>query len=218
MPEQARSAPLDESSKVVLTSAELTSDQTFRLLTGSIVPRPIAWTSTISKDGVPNLAPFSFFTVVSTQPPMVSLTVENRADGSCKDTLLNIRETGEFVVNIVSATSAHKVFESSRDLAPEVDEFRWSSADAAPSLRVRAPSVKESLINLECVLHDVLRPGSDAVVIGEVIAFGAHPTVLGSDGHIDVVRLSPLARMAAQFARVGAPFHAFGDIAPRGSR
>lgn len=211
MPE-AGNTPTGKVGKILLPSAELTPEETFKMLTGSIVPRPIAWTSTISRDGIPNLAPFSFFTVVSNRPPMVSLTLESRTDGSAKDTLLNIRETGEYVINIVSAGSVGKVYGSSLEFAPEIDEFGSSGAGAARSVLVKAPSVEESLINLECVLREVLWPGSDALIIGEIVAFRVHPSVLAADGRIDLVELDSLARVAAQFAHVGKPFLPSGSL------
>jgi flavin reductase (DIM6/NTAB) family NADH-FMN oxidoreductase RutF len=199
----------------VLDPAGLAPEQLFQLLTGSVVPRPIAWTSTLSAGGVPNLAPFSFFTVVSTVPPMLSLTVEAATGGGPKDTLRNIEETGEFVVNSVSADVGDQMYESSLDHAPQVSEFREAGVTPTPSTTVRPPRVAESKISMECVLHQVLRPGSDALVIGTVVAFHVAEGLLSAAGHIDLHRLRPLGRVAARFTDVRDPFLLPAQIAAR---
>lgn len=199
----------------VLEPVGLTPEQLFQLLTGSVVPRPIAWTSTVSAEGVLNLAPFSLFTVVSTVPPMLSLTIEAAGGGGPKDTLRNIEETGEFVVNSVSADVADQMYESSLEHAPQVSEFREAGVTPAPSTTVRPPRVAESKISIECALHQVLRPGSDALVIGTVVAFHVAHGLLSGAGHIDLHRLRPLGRVAARFTDVRHPFLLPAQTAPR---
>lgn len=199
----------------VLDPAALPPEQLFRLLTGSVVPRPIAWTSTVSTEGVLNLAPFSFFTVVSTVPPMLALTVEAAAGGGPKDTLRNIEQTREFVVNSVSAEVADQMYESSLDHAPQVSEFREAGVTPVPSTTVRPPRVAESKISMECALHGVLRPGSDALVIGTVVAFHVADGLLSASGHVDLHRLRPLGRVASRFTDVRHPFLLPAQIAAR---
>jgi flavin reductase (DIM6/NTAB) family NADH-FMN oxidoreductase RutF len=194
-----------EEDKILVPIARATGDEVFRLLTGSVVPRPIAWTSTTGPDG-PNLAPFSFFTVVSNAPPMLSLTLEDRVDGSAKDTLTNIRATREFVVNIAPAALATAVATSAQNYAADIDEFAMAGVTPAESVHIGAPRVAESPINFECVLHDIHRPGSDALIIGRVVAVHLSAAVLDPSGHINLLALDPLARMAAQFSCVGPPF------------
>ncbi|WP_084959549.1 flavin reductase family protein [Thermoactinospora rubra] len=186
--------------------AGLPRERIFDLLIGSVVPRPIAWTSTVGPDGIRNLAPFSFFTVVSTVPPMVCLVIEARAGGAVKDTLRNIEATGEFVINTVSTWHAGPMYASGRAYAPEVDEFAACGVTPAPSSRVRPPRVAEAKISMECVLRMALRPGGDTMVIGEVVAFHVDPGVVDPDGRIDIGRLSPLGRVDSRFVHLGAPF------------
>lgn len=187
--------------------AGLPRDDVFDLLSASVVPRPIAWTSTVGEDGVPNLAPFSFFTVVSAEPPMLSLTLEAAPDGRPKDTLSNVRANGQLVVNLVSDDLAAQMSRTSPDYAAEVDEFEVAGVTPAPSARVRPPRVAEARISMECVLHTVLTPGSDALVIAEVVAFHVARELFDpGSGHIDLGRLRPLGRIGARFTRVGPVF------------
>ncbi|HET9381793.1 MAG TPA: flavin reductase family protein [Streptomyces sp.] len=191
----------------VLDPASLPREDIFDLLSASVVPRPIAWTSTVGDDGVLNLAPFSFFTVVSAEPPMLSLTLEAAPDGRPKDTLRNIRSTGQLVVNLVSDDLAEQMSRTSPDYAAEVDEFQVGGVTPAPSVTVRPPRVAEARISMECVLHTVLTPGSDALVISEVVAFHVARELLPpGGGHIDLGRLRPLGRIGARFTRVGGVF------------
>lgn len=177
----------------------------YKLLIGSVVPRPIAWTSTVSASGRRNLAPFSFFTVVSRKPPLVSLTIETHDDGRQKDTFRNITETHDFVVNVVSASNAERMHLSSGEYPPDVDEFAVAGVPAVPSELVRSPRVGDALVALECRLHDVLTPGGDTVVVGELVGCHVHES-LWCEGRIDQARLDPLARVAASFAPLGDVF------------
>ena len=184
-----------------LDTRDVMPSKAFGLLKASVVPRPIAWTSTVSTDGVNNLAPFSFFTVVSSEPPMVLLSLEFLDGGRLKDSAANIEATGEFVVNIAPSTYAAAVDLTSQFFDADVDEFSLAGLTPVPSLRVRPNRVAEAPISLECRLHTTLQPGSDRLVIGEVVAFHVARHVLGEDGRIDVARLDPLGRIAAEFAR-----------------
>ena len=115
----------------------------YHLLTSTIIPRPIGWASTLSADGVPNLAPFSFFNALSGEPPYLMLSVGQRA-GAAKDTLTNILATKEFVVNIVGEHVAMHMNLTSGNYAPDVDEFAVSGVTRAPSLKVKPPHVAEA--------------------------------------------------------------------------
>ncbi|MGV9796854.1 flavin reductase family protein [Mycobacterium sp. NPDC003449] len=186
----------------VIDAADLTARKAFGLLKAAVVPRPIAWTSTISGDGVPNLAPFSFFTVVSSQPPLILLSLEYLCTGRLKDSAANIEATGEFVVNIAPAEMAQAVELTSTQVDASVDEFELAGVTAMPCRHVRPPRIAESPISLECRLHTTVQPGSDRLVIGEVLAFHLDHAVLDADGRVDIDRLDPLARTAAHFARL----------------
>jgi flavin reductase (DIM6/NTAB) family NADH-FMN oxidoreductase RutF len=186
----------------VIDSRDIPPGKAFGLLKASVVPRPIAWTSTVSPAGVHNLAPFSFFTVVSSDPAMVLLSLEAHDSGRLKDTAFNIAATREFVVNIASSEHARAVETTSTPFAPGVDEIAHVGLTPVPCLHVRAPRIAEASISLECRLHSVVAPGSDQLIIGEVLAFHIAPHVVGADGRIEVERLDPLARTAADFARI----------------
>ncbi len=150
----------------------------YKLLIGSVVPRAIGWASTLSADGVPNLAPFSFFTVVSRKPPMVSLTIQPRSDRrQLKDTLVNIQATGEFVVNIVSLLQTNAMHASSVEFAPEVDEFEAVGVREAPSHLVKPSRVADAPVSMECRLERILSMGEvgDRLVIGRIVRPGKRP-------------------------------------------
>lgn len=186
----------------IATPEELPARKAFGLLKASVVPRPIAWTSTVSPDGVANLAPFSFFTVVSSQPPLILLSLEYLGAGRLKDSAANIEATGEFVVNIAPAAMACAVELTSVQVDAAVDEFKMAKVTPVPCRHVRPPRLAESPISLECRLHTTVQPGSDRLVIGEVLAFHLDRRVLDADGRVDIARLDPLARTAAHFARL----------------
>ena len=143
----------------------------YRLLTGVIVPRPIAFVSTVSRDGIRNLAPFSFFTAISANPPVICFSpmVRNR-QASQKDTLHNIEATREFVVNIVSESIAEQMNRTSADYPPEVDEFIEAGLTPLASDLVAPPRVGESLVSMECTLHTILTLSTEP--LGEALWWG----------------------------------------------
>ncbi|HEX4810101.1 MAG TPA: flavin reductase family protein [Bryobacteraceae bacterium] len=176
----------------------------YRLMVGAIVPRPIAFVSTKSKAGIRNLAPFSYFSACSSNPPCILFTATSRADGGGnKDTVANIRETREFVVNIVSEEMAERMNSTSAEFPPEVDEFDVSGLTATESELVGAPRVAESHIQMECRLIETVRVGQDVgggtVVIGEVVLFHVDELVLADPAHdlfrVDPSRLRAIGRM-----------------------
>lgn len=173
----------------------------YKILIGSIVPRPIGWVSTIDEQGCPNLAPFSFFNAVCGNPPHVLFCPMIRStDSQPKDTLHNVRATGEFVINIVTEELAEAMNISSTELPAEVDEFAYSGLTPQPSSVVRPPRVAESPVNLECrVVHiydigDV--QGAGSVVIGQVVHIHVSEQVLLNGDKIDLTRLKPIGRLA----------------------
>ena len=171
----------------------------YKLMIGAIVPRPIAFVSTLSLEGILNLAPFSFFTGVSANPPVVCFSPMIRgSDGKKKDTLNNIETTREFVVNIVSEDFAVQMNICSTEFPPEVDEFQQSGLTPISSDLVKAPRVKESKINLECkllqVVHVSPKPLGGSLVLGEVLCFHVADE-LWEDYRIDPDKLKPIGRM-----------------------
>ena len=172
----------------------------YKLMIGAIVPRPIAFVSTISADGVPNLAPFSFFTGVSANPPVIAFSPMRRAsDGGRKETLNNIEATREFVVNVVSEEFAERMNLCSEEFPPEVDEFKVSGLTPVASDLVKPARVAESHMNMECrlvqVVHVSPKPLGGSIVLGEVVRFHV------DDALVDNFRIDPDKLRA--FGRMG---------------
>ncbi len=167
----------------------------YRLMISIVVPRPIAWTSTISADGVLNAAPFSYFQALSSKPPVVMISVGRRRGGAAKDTRSNIEATREFVVNLVSEGSGVRMVRTSVDYPPEVSEFAEAGLTPVPSVKVKPPRIGESAVSLECRLDRVLDVGTSGVCIGEVVAIHIRDDILAADGTVDPWKLRPLARL-----------------------
>src|SRR5690606_6095598 len=189
---------------MIIDPLNMTAKQNYKLLIGSVVPRPIAWVSTLSPEGIANLAPFSFFTVVSRNPPMLAFSVgegvEERA-GTVKDTLQNIRENGEFVINIVTAPLANEMAKSGEHLSREIDEFEYTGLTAAESIEISVPRVLEAPVNMECKLHDIIQLGDDHLVIGRLVKFHVKDE-LYQNGRINLEKLAPIGRLAGNYAPV----------------
>ncbi len=171
----------------------------YRLMVGAIVPRPIAFVSTVDANGRRNLAPFSFFTAVSADPPVVAFSPMIRGrDGTRKDTLNNILATREFVVNIVSEEFAGPMNACSAEVPPEVDEFEISGLTPIPSRIVAPPRVKESHIHMECRLLEAVHVSAKrlggSIVLGEVVLFHVDDAIL-DNFTIDPDRLRAIGRM-----------------------
>jgi len=171
----------------------------YKLMIGSIVPRPIALVSTVSHDGIRNLAPFSFFTGISSKPTMICFCPGPRpAGGSRKDTLENISRTKEFVVNIVSEEIAEAMNLTAGEYPPDADEFAIAGLTAIPSDLVRPPRVAESHVNMECRLYLSIEfselPGGGNLVIGEVLRFHVDDRIV-ENFKIDPDKLRAVGRM-----------------------
>jgi flavin reductase (DIM6/NTAB) family NADH-FMN oxidoreductase RutF len=169
----------------------------YRILVGAVVPRPIAFVSTVSPEGVYNLAPFSFFNVVCGDPPVVCFSPIWR--NPPKDTIVNIRDTGEFVVNIVSEEFAEKMNVCSGEYPSNVDEFKMSGLTPVASVVIRPPRVQESHVNMECRLMQIIevsaRPMGGSLVLGEVVRFHVDDAVI-DDFKIDADKLRAVGRMS----------------------
>ncbi|GAA0659308.1 flavin reductase family protein [Salarchaeum japonicum] len=169
----------------------------YRTLSGAVVPRPIAWVSSTSADGVDNLAPYSFFNVVSVEPPTVMFSPLD-TDERSKDTTRNVRETEEFVVNVVTGESVEAMNETSATLRADESEFEHAGVTRVESERVRPPRVAESPVNFECSLYDTLRVGDSVLVVGEV-EYVHVDDALAPDGELDVRELDAVGRLAGSF-------------------
>ncbi|GGS67705.1 flavin reductase family protein [Streptomyces griseoviridis] len=172
-----------------LDPAGLDPTAVYRLLTSTVVPRPIAWVSTVSADGIDNLAPHSFFTVSSVRPPIVQFTSVGR-----KDSLRNVEATGQFVVNFAPESLFEEINKTATDFPHQVSEFDAVGLGREPSARVAAPRVAGSPVALECELHSTLLLGDSTVVFGRVVHIAIDDAVL-DQGHPEVTRLRPLTRL-----------------------
>lgn len=180
---------------------ELAYRDIYKLLTGSIIPRPIAWVSTLNDAGQPNLAPFSFFTAVSSKPPTILFCPGIRStDGGQKDTYHNIRASEEFVINFVTEALAEAMNITATELPPEVNEFERAGLTPAPSTAVRPPRVAESPIHFECRLKQIVtihdNPGGGHIVIGEVVHMHFDDSVYKEGNYIDLQAYDAIGRLA----------------------
>jgi flavin reductase (DIM6/NTAB) family NADH-FMN oxidoreductase RutF len=184
---------------LALDPAQIAYSDIYKLMIGMIVPRPIAFVSTVDAAGTRNLAPFSYFTACSSNPPMVCFSTTIRSGPRpYKDTLENIKATGEFVVNIVSEEFAEQMNMTSAEVPPEVDEFMLSGLTPIASDLVKPPRVAESKAQMECRLHQIVvvsdKPGGGMLVLGQVLRFHVLESVL--DGYkVDPEKLSAIGRM-----------------------
>ncbi len=180
-------SPLGTSRSVFVPGAE--GVDAYRLLTALVVPRPIAWVSTVSRDGVGNLAPHSFFTVACARPPIIQFT-----SVGTKDTLRNVLATGEFVVSFATLPMLGQINASSAAVAPGVDEAVVLGVTMEPSDRVSPTRVADSPASLECTLHSTVELGDSTIVLGDVVAITVRSDVL-EDGHPAMCHLQPLSRL-----------------------
>jgi flavin reductase (DIM6/NTAB) family NADH-FMN oxidoreductase RutF len=190
---------------MIIDADDLDATSSYKLLIGSVLPRAIAWISTSSTTGVGNIAPVSFFTVVGRIPPILSVSLQPRSDGvTLKDTFVNIRETGEFVVNIASITQADAVHRSAFEFDSGVDEFEALGLTKARSETISAPRIGEAPISFECVVDRIIPmpPLPDHVVWGRVKRIHVRDDLYLSRGRIDVGALNAFGRLAAEYTLV----------------
>lgn len=171
-------------------------------LKGCVVPRPIAWISTLSKGGRINLAPFSFFNMFSYDPPYIAFSGAGHViDQKTKDTIVNVEETGEFVYNLATFAQKEAVTKSALITDRSVDELAAAGLQTLPSRLVRPPRVKGAPVHFECRYHRTVelkgnRPVSaHKVVFGEVIAVHIDDSVIDENGIVDILRMRPLSRL-----------------------
>ncbi len=188
---------------------ELGSQGAYKLLTSALIPRPIAWVSTVSKKGALNLAPYSFFNAVASDPLTVMFSPGKRLDGSPKDSLKNAQDTGEFVVNLADEPLAEALNHTSGTWAHGVDEFAKAGLEAAASRLVVPPRVAAAPVALECrvsQLVEVAGSGS-TLVLGQVVAVQVRRDLLGEDGLIAAARYRPIARLGRdEYSTLGRVF------------
>ena len=181
-------------------TSDLSKKESYKLMTGSIVPRPIAWVSTISEDGIYNLAPFSFFNGIAVMPPTVGFTVAyGDDDRGYKDTYRNLTANKECVVNIVTENTAFAMNTTAKGFPYEVDEFEQAQVTPLSSTIVRPPRVQESPIQFECTLHQVVtlknELGHSDLMLCSVLMIHVDESVYAGDYNINQDALTAIGRM-----------------------
>ncbi|MBP1157223.1 MULTISPECIES: flavin reductase family protein [unclassified Paenibacillus] len=195
---------------ISIDPASQSDKDNYKLLIGSIIPRPVALTTTLSKEGVLNAAPFSYFNIVTSSPPMVSVSVQ-RNKGLLKDTARNAQDTGAFVVHISDETYVEEMNQTSASLGPEESEVQYAGLTPIPSEKVAVPGVAEAKIRMECVLERSIPLGGTEtapacdLLIGRVVCFHIAEEIF-QNGHIDPEGLKPVSRLG------GRDYGKLGDI------
>ena len=178
--------------------ATLSADAAYYWQVATILPRPIAWVSTLNDDGSTNLAPFSFFTGVSADPPTCLICVSRHGGGRKKDTWTNVERTGELVIHVVTDALAQKMNITSRAFPYGVDEIAEAGLTKVASERVAVPRIAESPVAMECKLERIVEVGREgtAVIIAEILLWHVADEVVGENGRVDLGKLDAVGRMA----------------------
>lgn len=183
---------------------EFGAERLYRLMTGIVVPRPIAWVTSLSSKGVLNLAPFSAFTFVSQKPPMLAISVGRKA-GVYKDTAHNILDTGEYVIHIADTPLMRAVHESAVEHPADVSEVEHLGLETAPSELIKVPRLTAPPVAMECRFRQCLEFGEakSRLIVGEVVMLHIRDGLV-NDGKVETAALDPIARIAGpRYARLG---------------
>ena len=178
---------------MILDPASVSPGAFYQFMISVVVPRPIAFVSTLSTDGLLNVAPFSYFNAITNQPPLLGISI-NRRGGEPKDTLRNIEGTGEFVVNTVDEALGLRMVQASGDWPDDVDEFQLAGLTPVPSDLIKPARVGESPVSMECRLHTIIELGATFFVVGEILRAHVKDDVL-THGRVDIAKLRPLGRL-----------------------
>lgn len=193
--------------------SEMPDPAPYHLLTSVVAPRPIAWVSTISAAGVPNLAPYSFYNAVAGFPPTIMFSVSyRRREPREKDTLRNIREVDEFVSHIVDDATANAMIQTAIEWESEISEFDKAQLETVPAIDVRPLRIASAPVAMECKVTQIVpvEGATNVMVLGRVLRFHVREDLYRSDlGLVDTVRMQPITRLggAVEYTRIGELFH-----------
>jgi flavin reductase (DIM6/NTAB) family NADH-FMN oxidoreductase RutF len=192
---------------------EMTDPAPYHLLTSVVAPRPIAWVSTISANGVPNLAPYSFFNAVAGFPPTIMFSVAyRRKEPREKDTLRNIKEVDEFVCHVVDEALSEAMIQTAIELPYEVNEFETASLETSPSIDVRPFRIANAPVAMECQVTQIVpvEGATNVMVLGRVVRFHVRKDLYRPDlGLVDTVQMKPITRLGGpiEYTKIGELFH-----------
>ncbi|HEX7973691.1 MAG TPA: flavin reductase family protein [Anaerolineales bacterium] len=198
---------------ITLVPEQMADRAPYHLLTSIAAPRPIAWVSTISAAGAPNLAPFSFYNAVAGFPPTVMFSVSYRVTRlpRVKDTLRNVQEVGEFVTHVVDEDLADAMILTSADFPPEINEFELARLECVPSIDVRPPRLADAPVAMECKVTQIVpvEGATNVMVLGRVLRFHIRADLLRPNGLVDTIRMKPVARLGGgiEYTRIGELIH-----------
>ena len=178
-----------------LSPFDIPSKDRYKIVTATILPRPIAWVSTISADGVPNLAPFSFFTVASSDPFTLLFSCSHKPDGSKKDTWVNAEASSEFVVNLTNHATAEAMNITATTFPHGVSEFDAAGLTPAPCQTISAPRVLEAPVSFECKLTQIVEVGGNAVIFGAVQMIHIDDAIYDGN-YVNLAAMQPIGRLA----------------------
>jgi flavin reductase (DIM6/NTAB) family NADH-FMN oxidoreductase RutF len=202
-----------ESKMISFVPAEMADAAPYHLLTSIVAPRPIAWISTIGADGMPNLAPFSFFNAVAGFPPTIMFSVSyRRREPREKDTLRNIREVGEFVCHIVDEAMAGAMARTAMDWPANVNEMEMAGLTAVPSTDIHPPRVAEAPVAMECTVTQIIpvEGATNVMVLGQVVRFHLRQELYRPElGLIDTIAMKPITRLGGpvEYTKIGELFY-----------
>jgi flavin reductase (DIM6/NTAB) family NADH-FMN oxidoreductase RutF len=184
-------------SKMLFDFSEIPSKEWYKLLVSTVTPRPIAWVVSQDAKGLLNAGAFSFFNAFSGDPPVIGIGMGNHKPGRPKDSLVNIRETGQFVVNLVSEENAEQMNITAIEFDPNVNELEQAGLTTLPSVRVKPPRIAESPVAMECELMQIVDLGQTGLVLGRVVAMHVHDDMVldAANHYIDTPKLRLLGRM-----------------------
>ncbi|HIP42703.1 MAG TPA: flavin reductase family protein [Aquifex aeolicus] len=174
-------------------------DTLYKLVLGLVVPRPIGWVSTISNEGITNIAPFSFFNAVNDAPPVLMLSISNRDDNTLKDTIRNILDIKEFVINMVSEELFEKMLITAEEFPPGISEFEKAGLTPEESKMVKAPRIKEARVSFECKLYKYVPIYDMHVIFGEALLIKVSDDILTDNLKVDYESYKPVGRLGGNY-------------------